>query len=153
MTTIQDKVGHDWTVAMKARDPKKDVLSLVKTELKNMAINTRSDGAGGTSVSDDVALDVLTKMAKQRRESIASYQAANRQDLVDKEAFELSVIEAYLPKKLTDDELKQLIQDVIKQVGATSIKDLGKVMGGVLAKAKGRVEGSQVQAMVKAILG
>src|SRR5690349_10856970 len=100
MGLYQD-MGDAWKEAMKARDPKKDVLSAIRTEVKNKVINTRSDaGTGGTiDAPDDLVLEVLTKMAKQRREAIDEFTKGGRQDLVDKEAFELGVIESYLPLK------------------------------------------------------
>ncbi len=150
--SIQQKISDDWKEAMKARDPKKDVLSLMRTELKNKAINERTGGDSSTEVSDPIALDVLMKMAKQRRESIDSYKTANRADLVDKETFELSVIESYLPKQMTDEEIRQAVKDAIISVQATSAKDMGKVMGAVLPKLKGRADGGKVQAIVRECL-
>lgn len=150
---IQEQVETGWKEAVKARDPKKDVLSLIRTELKNRAINTRTAGDTTTVVNDEVALDVLTKMAKQRRESIAEYEKGGRQDLVDKEGFELSVIEGFLPKGLTDDEVRAIVTEAIAQTGATSAKEMGKVMSAIMPKTKGRADGKRVQELVKEALG
>jgi uncharacterized protein YqeY len=152
MTSLQDQIGEDWKSAMKARDPKKDVLSLIKTELKNKAISERT-GEGGTSVDDMTAYDVLNKMAKQRREAIDSFKAGGREDLAQKEATELEVIQAYLPKQMEQDEVEALVKTVIAEVGATSMKDMGKVMNATIAKAQGRAHGSKVQVAVKKLLG
>jgi len=150
---IQEQVETGWKEAVKARDPKKDVLSLIRTELKNRAINTRTAGDTTTTVSDEVALDVLSKMAKQRRESIAEYEKGGRQDLVDKEGFELSVIEGFLPKGLSDDEVRAIVKEAIAATGATSAKEMGKVMSAIMPKTKGRADGKRVQELVKEALG
>lgn len=149
---LQEKVTHDWKEALKARDPKKDVLSLIRTELKNKAINTRSEGQTETLVDDETALGVLQKMAKQRKESIESYEAGGRQDLAAKEAFELSVIEFYLPKQLSDEELNALISSKINELGISSVKDIGKLMGAVLQVAKGRADGKKIQEAARVLL-
>ena len=151
--SIQKQVEDDWKTAVKARDPAKDTFSQIRTELKNKAIATRAGGSSSTEVDDEVALEVLTKMAKQRRESIAEYEKGGRDDLVEKEAAELKVIETYLPKGLSDDELKAIVDETVKAVGATSAKEMGKVMGALMPKVKGRADGKQVQALVKAALG
>jgi uncharacterized protein YqeY len=97
---------------------------------------------------------VLVKMAKQRSESIVEYEKGGRDDLVAKEQGELEVIERYLPKALDEDALRGIIKEVIDQVGATSVKEMGKVMGPAMGKAKaaGRVDGKVVQALVKELL-
>ncbi len=146
---LQEQVTNDWKEAMKARDPKKDTLSLIRTELKNKAINGRSSADEGTVVADDVAMDVLMKMAKQRRESIEQYQAAGRDDLVKKEQAELSVIESYLPKALSDEALAEMVQAVIAETGASGQKDMGKVMGAMMARAKGQADGNRIQNIVR----
>lgn len=150
---IQDQIVNDWKDAMKARDAKKDVLSLMRTELKNKAINGRSAGDSGTVVEDDLALDVLMKMAKQRREAIEQFKAGGREDLAQKEAFELSVIESYLPKQLDDNEIEEIVKGIIAQTNAQGPKDMGKVMGAAIAACKGRASGQSVQAKVKSLLG
>ncbi len=151
MTSLQEKINNDWKQAMKLRDPKKDTLGLMKNELKNKAILERS-ASHTTTIEDDAALEVFGKMAKQRHESIKSFQAGNRPDLVEKEAFELAIIESYLPKQLTDDEIKTLVQSVVSELPATSIKDLGKVMGVVMGRAKGKADGNRISPIVKQIL-
>jgi uncharacterized protein YqeY len=150
--SLYETIGTAWKDAMKARDPKKDALAAIRTEVKNKVINTRTDGAGEINPSDDLVLEVLRKMARQRAESIAEYRAASRQDLVDKEEFELQVIESFLPQKLSDDDVVVLVKEAIAEVGATSAKDMGKVMKAALAKVAGRADGKVVQAHVKDLL-
>lgn len=151
--SIQEQVDQDWKEAMKARAPEKDPLSQIRTELKNKAIETRSAGDHGTTLDDEKALDVLTKMAKQRRESIAEYEKGGRQDLVEREALELKTIERYLPQALSDDEIKAIVAEAVAATGATSAKEMGKVMSAVMPKTKGRADGKKVQEFVKAALG
>jgi len=153
MPTLQEQVTTAWKDAMKARDPKKDVLASIRTELKNAAINNRSGGDQATDVSDDDALAVLSKMAKQRKESIAEYEKGGRDDLVEKETFELKTIESFLPAGLSDDEIAAIVDEAIAETGATSMKDMGKLMGVLMPKVKGRADGKQVQAAVRAKLG
>ncbi len=150
-------IGDAWKQAMKDRDPKKDVLSSIRTEVKNKVINTRSDGtanAGGQiDAADDVVLDVLKKMAKQRKESIEEYTKGARADLVDKETFELKVIEGFLPAAMGAQELADLVRAAVTECGASGVKDMGKAMKAAVAKVAGRADGKDVQAAVKAALG
>lgn len=152
---LYSDIGDAWKEAMKARDPKKDVLAAIRTDVKNRVINTRSEaGTGGTiDAPDDVVLDVLKKMAKQRKESIEEYKKAARKDLEDKEQFELTVIESFLPKAMSGDELTKLVKEAVAECGATSAKDMGKAMKAAMAKVAGRADGKDVQAAVKAALG
>ena len=152
---LYNDIGDAWKEAMKARDPKKDVLSAIRSEVKSKVINTRSEaGTGGTiDAPDDVVQDVLRKMAKQRKESIDEYQKAARKDLEEKEAFELSVIESFLPKAMNSDELTALVKSALADAGATTAKDMGKAMKAAMAKVAGRADGKDVQASVKAALG
>ncbi|HXW60413.1 MAG TPA: GatB/YqeY domain-containing protein [Myxococcota bacterium] len=153
MTLLQVRLVDDWKLALKNKDPKKDALSMIITELKNRAIKDNVSVTEGRVCSDETALEVLQKMAKQRKEAIEAYEAAKRADLADKEQFELSVVESYLPKPLNDDELRSLVNRVIEEVQATSMKDMGKIMQKTLADAAGRADGKRVQAMVQQILG
>lgn len=150
-------IGTAWKEAMKARDPKKDVLASIRTEVKNKVINTRTDAAtttgGEMDAADEVVLDVLKKMAKQRKESIDEYTKGNRQDLVDKETFELKIIEGFLPASMGAEELNALVKAAVAECGATTAKDMGKAMKAAMTKVAGRADGKEVQAAVKAALG
>lgn len=152
MTQLQEQISTDWKEAMKARDPKKDVLSSMKAELKSKAIANRGDGVSGTDLDNNAAMEVLKKMAKQRRESVESFKAGNRMDLADKEAFELSVIESYLPKQLDDAALEALVKAQIVELNAAGPADMGRVMKAVIAKAAGQADGNRVSACVKKCL-
>jgi uncharacterized protein len=159
MTTMEaamgffDDISNGWKEAMKARDPKKDVLAAMRTEIKNKVIASRTEGGGDISAPDDVVLDVLQKMAKQRKESIGEFDKAGRADLVDKERFELSVIEQFLPKKMSADELAGIVKATLTSNNITSPKDMGKAMKLVLDQVKGVADGKDVQAAIKQALG
>lgn len=151
MTSLQVRVVDDWKLALKNKDPNKDALSMIITELKNRAIKDNIGTGTARVVSDEIALEVLQKMAKQRKEAIEAYEAAKRADLAEKEERELRVIEGYLPRPLNDDELRSLVTRVIDEVGASSIKEMGKIMGPSLTAAAGRADGKRVQAMIQQI--
>lgn len=153
MTTLQERINKDWQQAMKDRNPKKDVLSLMRTELKNKAINARAGGAGGVTLEDGEALDVLRRMAKQRKESMESFKSGGRDDLVDKERFELEVIEAYLPAQMSEAAVEDMVRAIIARTGASSVKDLGKVMGAIMTEGKGQLDGNTAQTIAKRLLG
>jgi len=105
------------------------------------------------TLDDAQVLSVLEKMIKQRKESLVQFQAGNRQDLVDKESAEITLLQGYLPAQLSDAEIDALIGDAIAAAGAASIRDMGKVMGIIKGKAQGRVDMGQVGAKIKARLG
>lgn len=149
---LQTKVTEDWKTALKAKDKKKDALSMILTEFKNRAIKEKLTGSEGRVVSDEVAMEVLQKMAKLRKEAIDAYRAANREDLAEKEHNELLVIEGYLPAPLTDEELREIVTKVAKDVGATSMKEMGQVMGASIKMAQGRADGKRIQAIVQTVL-
>ena len=112
--SLQEQITEAWKAAMKARSSEKDILALMRTELKNKAIATREGGSSSTEVTDEVALGVFQKMAKQRKDSIEQYQAGGRDDLVAAETAELEVIQKYLPQPLSDDEIDEVIKKVMK---------------------------------------
>ncbi|MBM4281263.1 MAG: GatB/YqeY domain-containing protein [Deltaproteobacteria bacterium] len=149
---LYDDITAGWKEAMKARDPKKDALASIRTEVKNKVINARTDGGGDISPPDALVLEVLNKMAKQRKESIGEYERGGRADLVAQEAFELAVIESFLPQKLGDDEIAAIVKAVIAETGAASMRDMGKVMKAVMVRVAGRADGGAVQTAVKAAL-
>lgn len=146
MTTsaIKGKIQEDMKSAM--RNQEKDRLSairLILAALKQREVDERID------LSDEQVLAVLDKMLKQRRESVAQYEAANRQDLVDKETAEIQVIQTYLPAQLSAEEIDMLINQAIQETGANSARDMGKVMGILKSKVQGRADVSAVSNKVK----
>lgn len=121
-------------------------IRLILAAIKQQEVDTRKE------LTDQNVTSILTKMQKQRRESITQFKKANRQDLVDKESSELELIEEYLPEALSEDELCNLITEALTASGATSIKDMGKVMGILKPKITGRADLGAVSAKIKAAL-
>ncbi|HEY1098586.1 MAG TPA: GatB/YqeY domain-containing protein [Myxococcota bacterium] len=149
---LNDDINTAWKEAMKARDPKKDALAAIRTEVKNKLINSRGAGVEEAAPTDELVLEVLAKMAKQRKESIDEYTKAGRDDLLEKEQLELGVVESYLPKQLDESVVDDLVREAIAETGSTSAKDMGKAMKAAMAKVAGRADGKIVQARVKALL-
>jgi uncharacterized protein YqeY len=107
---------------------------------------------GQENLTESQEIEVLAQQAKQRRDSIEQYRQAGREDLAEKEAQELAIIEEYLPGQLSDEEVGAVVDEIIAQTGASSAKDMGKVMGPVMQQLKGRADGQKIQAVVKAKL-
>lgn len=144
---LSERLSEDLKKTLKAGE--KDALSvirMIKAAIKNKEIEK------GTPLGDEEKNGVLLSLARQRKESIEQFSKANRQDLVEKETRELSIIKSYMPRQLTEEELKAIIEDVIKEIGAGSQKDTGKVMKFVMAKVKGQVDGKLVSELVKNLL-
>ena len=123
------------------------VIRMITSAIKQREVDER------IVLDDSQVLVVLEKMIKQRKESIAQFQAGNRQDLVDKESAEITLLQTYMPSRLSDAELDALIAEAVAATGAASIKDMGKVMGVIKAKAQGRADMGAVGAKIKAKLG
>ena len=140
--TIQ-QLKSDMKEAMKAS--RKDELSTIRMLLSSL--NNKKIEKGEDLEEDDV-IEVLSKEAKQRRESIEAYREGGRNDLADKEEAELEVIERYLPEPLSDREVAEMVEEVIDQTGAESPSDMGRVMGQIMPRVKGRYEGSKVKDIV-----
>ena len=130
--------------AMKAKDNKRrDVIRLVQSAIKQVEIDTREE------LSSEDVMAILQKEAKKRRESIADYSKAGRDDLVEVEEYELSVIGEFLPTQLSEEEVAVIVTEVISEVGATSAKEIGKVMGPVMQRVKGLADGKLVNKIVR----
>ena len=149
---LRDAIQTATTQAMKARDSARlGALRLINAALKNKDIELRT----GTAPADDdvLVVDVLMKMAKQRRESIEMYVAGNRAELADAERAELGVIESFLPKQMDDSEALAAIKAVVAEIGATNVKDMGRVMAAVKERFAGKLDMSKASGLVKATLG
>jgi len=134
--------------AMRAGEKERlGVIRMITAAIKQREVDER------ISLDDAQVVAVLEKMVKQRKESLVQFQAGNRQDLVDKESAEIDLLKTYLPSQLGDAEIDALIADAIAATGAASVKDMGKVMGVIKAKAQGRAEMGAVGAKIKAKLG
>jgi uncharacterized protein YqeY len=146
--SLSQQIVSDLTAAMKAQDAQRtSTLRMVKAAMMNRKIEQ------GSELSDDDVQKLLRSLVKQRRDSIEQYEKAGRQELVDKEAAEITVIEAYLPQAASADEIEAAVGAAIAEAGATSMKDMGKVMKAVQAALAGKnADGKQVSEIVKAKL-
>ncbi len=145
-----ETVNEDIKKAMLARDHARlETLRGIKKEFLEAKTSKGSDG----TLTDDTAIKILSKMVKQRKESAEIYTSQSRQDLADSELNEAKIIEEYLPKQLSDEELTAALKAIIAQVGATSAKEMGKVMGLASKQLAGKAEGRAISAKVKELLG
>ncbi len=147
---MREKITADLKTAMKSGDRARvDALRLINAALKDKDIEAR--GAGKT-LSEDEALALLQKMIKSRQESLDIYEKNNRPDLADKERFEIAVISGYLPSQLSEAEVAEAVKAAVAELGATSIKDMGKVVAALKAKYAGRMDFGKASGLVKASL-
>ena len=148
---IRDDIKAALVTAMKSGDKARTAtLRLVQSALKNRDIELRG---GSAPVDDDVTVtEVLQKMVKQRRESVALYEQGGRQELADAETAEIAVIEGFLPKQMSEDEAKAAIDAIVAELGASSVKDMGRVMAAMKEKHAGSLDMSRASALVKARL-
>lgn len=145
-----DRISEDIKKAMLAKDRVRlEALRGIKKEF----LEAKTAKGGDGTLSDEAATKVLVKMAKQRRESAAIYKDQNRPELADGELAEVAVIEEYLPKQLTEEELTAELKKIIAEVGATDAKMMGKVMGVASKALAGRADGRAISAKVKELLG
>lgn len=147
--SILDRVKEDLTQAMKAQDDvRRRTLRSLRAALANKEIEQREEGTE-TTLSEEDALAVVRKQVNQRRDSIEQYEEAGREDLVEREREEVEVLEEYLPDRLSDEELGERLDAIIEDVGATSMADMGPVMGRAMDEMRGRVDGNRVREMVQ----
>lgn len=143
-TQLKNRILEDVTAAMRARDkPRLGTLRLVTAAIKQLEVDSRVE------LDDAGVLTVLEKMLKQRRDSLQQYSDAGRQDLADQESYEIAVIEAYMPQALPAEELDALIDATIAETGASSMRDMGKVMGLLKSQVQGRADLGAVSNTVK----
>ncbi|MFD2209213.1 GatB/YqeY domain-containing protein [Virgibacillus halophilus] len=137
-------LNNDMKQAMKGKDKERlSVIRMVKASLQNESINLGKD-----DLTEDEELTILSRELKQRKDSLHEFEAAGREDLVKKLEVEINILQEYMPKQLTDDELEAIVQETILEVQASSKKDMGKVMSAVMPKVKGKADGSKVNKMV-----
>jgi uncharacterized protein len=142
---LRDKINEDLTAAMKQKNPERlSVLRMMKAAIKNREIEDRNE------LEDARTVQVLGTLIKQRRDSIEQFVRGGRQDLADKESREITIIEEYLPAAVSDEEIAAVVDEVVGQTGASSIKDLGSVMKLCMARFAGKlVDGKKVNAAVR----
>jgi uncharacterized protein len=143
--TLEEKIMADFKEAMKAKDQlRTSVLSFLRSQFSYLALEKKKK-----SLDDADCIGVIKKSIKQHQDSIEQFKAGNRQDLADKEAREMEILKVYLPAEMSAEELKKIVDESIASTGATSIKDMGKVMKEVMAKSAGRADSRSVSEMVK----
>ncbi len=142
---LRDKVNGDLTAAMKAKDPLRlSVLRMMKAAIKNKEIDVRAE------LDDPQVIQVLSTLIKQRKDSIEQFTSGGRLELADKEAAEIKIIEEYLPTAVSSDEIDKTVEEVIRETGASSPKDIGAVMKQCMARFAGKlVDGKAVNAAVR----
>lgn len=144
-----DKVSGDIKTAMLARDKVRlEALRGIKKEF----LEAKTAKGGDGELSDDAALKILAKMVKQRKESASIYTEQNREDLAGEELAQAAIIEEYLPKQLSEEELTAALKEIIARVGATSANEMGKVMGTATKELAGKAEGKAISAKVRELL-
>ncbi len=148
---IVEKLQSDLKEAMKSKDAVRlRTIRSLRSAIMAKEIDMRSGGQA--SISQEDAMEVLQKQAKQRRDSIAQFVAAGRDDLTKTEEEELAVIESYLPKQLTEAEIQEVVKEIVASTGASGMQDMGKVMGQAMSRLKGVADGNIVQAAARELL-
>lgn len=147
--TLFDQISEDIKAAMKARD--KVRLETLRN-IKKVFLEAKTAPGANDTLEDADALKILQKLAKQGRETAQTYIDNNRQDLADEELAQAKVIEEYLPKPLSEEEIEKEVKDIIAQTGAQGMKDMGKVMGMASKKMAGRADGRAISTIVKKFL-
>lgn len=147
--TLFDKVNDDIKAAMKARD--KVRLETLRN-IKKVFLEAKTAPGANDELSDEAALKIIQKLAKQGKETAQTFVDNNRQDLADDELAQVAVLEEYLPKPLTAEEIEAVVAEIISQTGASSMKDMGKVMGIATKQMAGKAEGGTISAIVKKLL-
>jgi len=148
MGALQDRIAEATKTAMKAREKERvAVLRLINAEIKRFEVDERAEP------TDEIVLNILNRMQKQRNDSIKAFEDAKRDELVAQEVLELTIIKEFMPAALSEEEVKAIVTDAIAETGASSMKDMGKVMGKINGPLKGKADMGAVSALVKSLLG
>lgn len=151
--SLREQITADMKEAMKAGKKRRTAtLRLMNAAIKDKDINSRTDGHDSTLTTDAGIMELLIKMVKQRQDSITAFDAGGRAELAQTERDEMAIIQSYMPKQLSDDETKSAVAGVIAVVGATSVKDMSKVMAELKTKYAGQMDMAKVGAIVKSLL-
>ena len=146
--SLEQKVMEDLKISMKAKDSlKTETLRDIKSKMKYFQIEHKLD-----SLTPEDELKILRKLVKQRKDSIAEFEKANRKDLLEKEQSELKILGSYLPEEISEESLKKIIQETVQETGASEKKQMGLVIKTVMAKLKGEADGKKVSEMVQSFL-
>ena len=145
--TLKSRLDEDMKNAMRNRDTqRRDVIRFLRSEIRNQEIRAQDE------LDDQGVVQVLSRQAQQRRDSIQVFRDAERQDLVEKEEAELAVILEYMPQQMGAEEITALVEKVVAEVGASGPGDMGKVMGAIMPQVRGKAEGREVNAIVQQTL-
>jgi uncharacterized protein YqeY len=145
--SLKEKLMEDLKDAMKNKNEvKKNTITMIRAAIKQIEVDKRVE------LEDNEVIDIISKEAKKRKDALAEFEKAGREDLINQTNEELAIIKEYLPEPLSEEELTQIIVDTIAEVGAESMKDMGKVMQAVKAKTAGRADGKTINEIVKAKL-
>ena len=149
--SLKARIDQDLKEAMKSGDKNRiNTVRAIRAAFLEKEVSIRVGGKA--ELSEEQELEVVMSLAKKRKDSIQQYKDAGRTDLAETEQAELAVIETYLPAQMPDDEIEVAVKKIIAQLGATSMKDMGKVMGAAMKTLKGKADGGKVQAIVKSVL-
>jgi uncharacterized protein YqeY len=146
--SLKAQISEDMKNAMRAKDSARlSAIRLLQAAIKQREVDERIE------LSDSDVIAAIEKMLKQRRDSIAAYESANRQDLADVEKFEVTVLQTYLPQQLTEEELNAILEKVVVETGASGIKDMSKVMAAIKPLVVGRADMGKISGLIKTRLG
>ena len=146
--SLKAQISEDMKTAMRAKDSVRlGAIRLLQAAIKQREVDERIE------LSDSDVIAAIEKMLKQRRDSIAAYESANRQDLADVEKFEVSVLQTYLPQQFSDDEINAILEKVVTETGAAGIKDMSKVMAAIKPLVVGRADMGKISGLIKTRLG
>jgi len=146
--SLEEKIEKEFKAAMKARDTVRvSTFRMLKAEINNFKLERNK-----SALTDEELIKIVRRQVKQHKDSIEQFEKGKRQDLVDKEASELAILKCYMPEELPEEELKALIAEVVKDLGATSKKEMGAVIKAVMQKAAGKADGKSVSRIVSGIL-
>ncbi len=145
--SLKDKLADDLKSAMKNKDTiRKNVVQMVRAGVLQIEKDKK------ITLDDDGVLDVIAKQLKQRRDSLPDYEKSGREDLISELKSEMDVLMEYLPKQLTHEELEAIVKEAVEKTGASSMKDMGKIMSEVMPKTKGRADGKVINEIAKGLL-
>ncbi|QZY56547.1 GatB/YqeY domain-containing protein [Crassaminicella profunda] len=145
--SLKERLMADLKAAMKEKNKvKKSVVTMVRSAIKQYEVDNRAE------LDDEGILEIISKQVKQKKDAIEEFAKGDRDDLVNEAKAEIDVLMDYLPEQLTEDEVSQIVTQTIEEIGANSIKDMGKVMSAVMPKVKGRTDGKTVNKIVKQFL-
>jgi uncharacterized protein len=154
MMSLREQITADMKEAMKSGDKRRTAtLRLMNAAIKDKDINSRTDGHDSALTGDVGIMELFIKMVKQRQDSIAAFDAGGRVELAEIEREEMAIIQSYMPKQMSEDESKAAVAEIISAVGATSVKDMGKVMAELKGKYAGQMDMAKAGAIVKSLLG